>query len=330
MRFSFRQTNFVVWQKSFADYLGIPINNKKAQLNDQRGHGWIYADSIDDSISFVAIDIKTFEDLTFHRKTNYQNGLIIFFNQVNISRAFEIRNENHVIVEHKKERNNVYISSSKNDIEFTYSGGSHLRRLGFYLSPQWFKSHQHKKEQMLIHDVMDETLSNVDLFRMNEEIKKTMKEVFEGDFDQEGIKTKVLILLDYLFQTYFYQKENSPYAIKRRAEDLENLRKVEQMLSNEQSEPYPSIAKLARIAFMSSTRLKQRFKEVYGYGIFQFYNKQRLEKAAEMLRQGIPVKQVANDVGYDNASNFTKAFKKEFNITPGQVWDENNRLRKIY
>lgn len=333
MRFSFKQNDFVAWQKLFADYLGIPVKNKKAQINDQRGHGWIYADSIDDSISFVAIDIKTNEELTFHRKSNQQNGLIIFFNQIQISRSFKIRNENHVIIEHKKERNNVYISSSKKDIEFTYSASSHLRRLGFYLSPQWLKAHQQKKEQILIYDVMDEELSNVDLFRMNAEIEKIMWDVFENNFeketDQQSIKIKALILLNYLFQSFFCEKENNAAAIKRRKLELENLRKVENLLTKEVAKPYPSIAKLSRIAQMSSTRLKQRFREIYGYGIYKFYNKERLQKAADMLRQGIPIKQAAMDVGYGNASNFTKAFKKEFDITPGQISKQNNRLQKI-
>lgn len=187
---------------------------------------------------------------------------------------------------------------------------------------------------MIIYDLMDQDLTKIDLLQLNREIKTAMQEIFEADLSDKKVriivKTKALMLLDYLFQTYFFEKENTPRAIQRRREDHENLRKVAKLLSQEQSAPYSSITHLSRIALMSSTRLKQRFKQVYGLSIFEFYNKLRLEKASEMLKQGIHVKQVASDVGYDNASNFTNAFKKEFNTTPGKMWKAYQSQQDIY
>ena len=90
-------------------------------------------------------------------------------------------------------------------------------------------------------------------------------------------------------------------------------------IANEEIEKFPSISKLARIAQMSGTKLKQRFKQVYGYRLYEFYNKQRLEKAKELISKGITPKEAGYSIGFSDVSNFTKAFKKEYGYTPGTL-----------
>jgi len=71
---------------------------------------------------------------------------------------------------------------------------------------------------------------------------------------------------------------------------------------------------------MSSTKLKSRFKQIYGMKLYEFYNRHRLEQAKEMLKTGnFSVKQVGVNIGFSNLSNFAKAFKKEFGFLPKEV-----------
>ena len=71
---------------------------------------------------------------------------------------------------------------------------------------------------------------------------------------------------------------------------------------------------------MSSTKLKTKFKQIYGMKLYEFYNRNRLEKAREMLQTGkYSVKQAGMDIGFSNLSNFAKAFKKEFGILPKDI-----------
>lgn len=175
MNFTFRQSNFTYWQKAFAQHLGVRVRNKKIQIPDELGKGWVYADQIDQGISFVAMDISLHDELTFHRKPNHQNGLIIFFNQVKIARSFEIKTGDAIMLDYKKERNNIYISSSTNDVEFTYSAESKLQRLGFYLSPHWVQLKKKHFQEMIIYDLMDQDLTKVDLLQLNRDIKTVMQ-----------------------------------------------------------------------------------------------------------------------------------------------------------
>ena len=74
---------------------------------------------------------------------------------------------------------------------------------------------------------------------------------------------------------------------------------------------------------LSSTKLKKSFKNMYGDSIYSYYQKQRLQKANELLLGGRHnVKQVAEAIGYNNVSNFTLAFKKQYKNVPGSVYNK--------
>ena len=101
---------------------------------------------------------------------------------------------------------------------------------------------------------------------------------------------------------------------------MESLKEVMKLLSDTQLQKFPSIETLSRTAMMSSTKLKTRFKQVYGMKLYEFYNHHRLLQAKEMLRTGnYSVKQVGVNIGFSNLSNFAKAFKKEFGALPREI-----------
>ena len=79
----------------------------------------------------------------------------------------------------------------------------------------------------------------------------------------------------------------------------------------------PSIAVLARRVGLNQRKLKSGFKQRFGVTIADFAQTQRLEKAWELLSCGdFAVGQVADQVGYAHAKNFTTAFKRHFGISP--------------
>jgi len=52
----------------------------------------------------------------------------------------------------------------------------------------------------------------------------------------------------------------------------------------------------------------------------EYLRRQRLTRARELIeKEGLAVKEAAHAVGYNHASNFTKAYRKFFGETPGQT-----------
>ena len=107
---------------------------------------------------------------------------------------------------------------------------------------------------------------------------------------------------------------------KIKSSDLSKLMEIESLLVRDFGQPPPTIVNLAERTGMSVSKLKAVFKKVYGTGIYEYYQKNRMLKARSLLVTGqYTVKQVGQQLGYTNLSNFSLAFRKEFGILPSHV-----------
>ena len=95
---------------------------------------------------------------------------------------------------------------------------------------------------------------------------------------------------------------------------------VESLLVKDFSVDPPKIKDLSRISAMSPTKLKSDFKQLYGFPIYQYFQKNRMLKAKSLLVLGkYTIKEVGIKVGYSNLSHFATAFKKAFGYLPSSI-----------
>lgn len=76
---------------------------------------------------------------------------------------------------------------------------------------------------------------------------------------------------------------------------------------------------LARLACMSPTTLREKFRVAYGQPVFAFLRERRMQRAREGLAQGWSVQEAAHFVGYAHASNFATAFRTRFGRAPSEL-----------
>jgi AraC-like DNA-binding protein len=89
----------------------------------------------------------------------------------------------------------------------------------------------------------------------------------------------------------------------------------------------PNINYLSRISAMSPTKLKTDFKRLYGVPIYEYYQKNRMQRAKNLLLEGKhSIKEVGIKVGYSNLSHFAGSFKKEFGILPSEMLAKDGAL----
>ncbi len=102
--------------------------------------------------------------------------------------------------------------------------------------------------------------------------------------------------------------------------DILLAQKIETIITNDITIVPPTIKELARGIAVSESKLKKIFKIVYGLPPYEYYQRQRMQKAKQMLLSGdYSIKDVGYTLGYSNLSNFTLAFKKEFGALPRDV-----------
>ena len=82
----------------------------------------------------------------------------------------------------------------------------------------------------------------------------------------------------------------------------------------------PTLDELARTFGMSSRRLNEAFKKLYDRSIYAFVNAHRLNQAREViLNTDIPLKVIANQLGYAHVNHFNAQFRKMFGYPPGSL-----------
>jgi methylphosphotriester-DNA--protein-cysteine methyltransferase len=65
---------------------------------------------------------------------------------------------------------------------------------------------------------------------------------------------------------------------------------------------------------------KSSLKAVFGVGIIEYLQRERVEKARELLARGEhTVAELAYMTGYEHPRNFSTAFKRRFGVRPGEV-----------
>jgi transcriptional regulator GlxA family with amidase domain len=91
---------------------------------------------------------------------------------------------------------------------------------------------------------------------------------------------------------------------------------VVEILANESSRPLRIDEVAGRVA-TSPRQLQRIFADVAGVGFRSYLRRLRMSKAADLLdTTSLPVKEIARRVGYGDASQFSKAFKRTYGISP--------------
>lgn len=102
--------------------------------------------------------------------------------------------------------------------------------------------------------------------------------------------------------------------------DRKNIRRVEQFLNDSLFGDFPGIEKVAAKVGISPTKLKNDFKAMHDTSVYQYFSRQQMTLARELLLQKkYTVKEISDLFGYENASKFSAAFKKTYGISPSEV-----------
>lgn len=151
-------------------------------------------------------------------------------------------------------------------------------------------------------------------------IKQVISEMIHCDFS-EPLKTlflqaKSIELL--VLQADLYAHPLGKDFIKTAA-DKETLFAARDLLVRNLDAP-PTISGLSKMVGMNEYKLKKGFKELFDSTIFGFIHKLRMQKARRLLLDTEKTaKEIAYETGYSSPQHFSKAFKKEFQITPHRM-----------
>ena len=88
------------------------------------------------------------------------------------------------------------------------------------------------------------------------------------------------------FLNYLYikhQEISSIEKVKLSDDEVKRLMEVESHLVKDFSTPPPTISFLCKVAAMSATTLKNKFKKLYGNNLYEYFQKNRMQRAKALL-----------------------------------------------
>jgi AraC-like DNA-binding protein len=321
-------TDFEQMVDDWSKILKTKANNHYLTMPVSVGTGYVYGRIINEAMSFLVMNVKFNDDIVLFRKKVEEVNLLLYFLHVNVAEFYKIQTDIDK-AEYKKniKRRTIFLSSTNYPLEVTYSKGTTVKLIGIYFKSSIVRKFVKKDVFHYLKEYSQSRLKDHDAKTISEEEDKLLKEIFETDLAEEFgrlvLYNRILLLVEKILNRFLLTELPASKTKRLRRKDMEGLKEVEFILSKKELEKFPTIKELSRVALMSSSKLKKRFKEVYGMKLYEFYNYNRLLKAKRWIESGeTNVKEAAHRIGFSNLSNFSKAFKKEFGLLPSSVKGE--------
>lgn len=105
---------------------------------------------------------------------------------------------------------------------------------------------------------------------------------------------------------------------------LREITAVGDYLSAHLADPALSVEEAAERVSLSTTHLRNQFRQVYGMPPKQYLTSLRLSLARELLAAtSLPITEIAARCGYDSLYNFSRSFRQAMGLSPSAYREEN-------
>lgn len=325
IKIEFNHTDYEEMLIYFARVINGKIEKNTLHLPPEIGHGFMKLIELPNGLQGIVSDYTVNQDLLLNRTKINTDFYTLRFDEVIIPDSVSIENTLQSSAEVSPVRTAVFLGSSRFDWMFLSTKGTRVKGVNILFSREWLEQFlEVESVGDMIKKYLSLRMSAFNYEPMDMEYKRILAEVIQTDVDPSFetmiIQNRIMLLLERFFTRIFHKMSDMHFDVKLSNEDINRLRIIEKELVNDFSSEPPGINKLARMAVMSPSKLKNSFKEIYGLPVYQYYQKHRMNKAkAMLLSRKYSVRDVGIEVGYSNLSNFAKAFRKSFDQLPSDL-----------
>jgi len=321
------QTDYCRYIAEIGQCLQVKVKNETLVLPETVGEGYMKHIPMGNGLQCMLSDFTFNDDLYMQRKATTKEFYIVRFEEVSISDTLMVKIDNDYIWEQKQNRASVFLTSSLYDFAYRASKGTSIKSINVLITREWLQQYIDIKsiDKVLARYLQLKTFS-YNFAPFDIEYRSLFTEVMEaGDevMKKTIIENRIMMLVE-KFLSHLYQKINQLTEndkIKISPDEIKRLMEVESYLVKDFSAPPPPISFLSRVAAMSTTTLKNKFKKLYGNNLYEYFQKSRMHKAKVLLMsKKYSIKEIGNQIGYSNLSNFATAFKKEFKRLPSKLF----------
>jgi len=311
-------TNSLEWIKLINQSIPSSILDNKLILKKEIGNGEIEVIPIQAGLDITFIDIKLETAIKLRRIAGSSNDYFIlnfYLSKTLISQKIE--QEQELEYDHF----GILLSSKMTASESILPPNVPIKIFNITFSRKWlFDNVLGSNQDAKLYQIF----SKEDPIYIFENLNYTFNTSYRSVVSSRNDKGKIWLTSNVLnMLTHFFERIESrplPFSnLNINATDITNLLVVKNNIEANWDQQ-PTNEALAKLAKMSQSKFKKLFKQLFGESPYQYYLKMKMNKAMNLLaKKDLSVSDVGYLLGYKNLSQFSKAFKKIYNILPKEV-----------
>jgi AraC-like DNA-binding protein len=326
IQFEYDHTDYHAWLRAFSRKLGVEMHHDTIDIPAAFGEGFIRAVRLPNGLSACISQNTMHTGLLLKRVRKEPCYYILGFDEITIPQKLE----QVVGGEREEMRPPVYagasLSSTLIDNLLIASRGCSTRTIKLMFPASWLARYFGiEKEDELLAEYLSYKTRKLTLEPLDLEYRKLMDEAFAVRADDPLyytiLENRMMLMMERFFSRLSANVKEAKFKRLEKS-DIYKMMQVESELASDDNALPPTSLRLAEKHGFSETRLKRLFREIYGFPIYEYYQRCRLERAREILLSGrYSVKEAGMMVGYKSLSNFSKAFRHIYGQLPGEMID---------
>jgi AraC-like DNA-binding protein len=296
---------------AFSSILNTPVDNGgRINVPAQFGRGYLQAFDFNPGLRMMIRDYQLKENLPVRKNTPncFTESVILLFQNISLTDT-----------ESNKFLPSVQVFPEQVDAEILFPAITVFKSIAIAVKVAYLK-------ELLKDDLENEILATITrpdqtfLFDalVPPSIDKITKEILETNVPVAlrnfYFKVKAEELIYLLFAELLKREKTAVASLN--ITDLQTIYKIRDSLLTRLNIP-PDVSALAAEANFSKSKLTRLFRQIFGTGIFQYYQAFRMQEAARLLKaKQLSVSEVGYQMGFSNLSHFTRTFEKHVGMKP--------------
>lgn len=326
LKIEYNHTDYEELLNHFARTFKTKLKGNTLTLPPAIGTGYMNLIRLPNGLQAIISDYTVSIDILFQRTRINENYFTLRFDEVSVPGEPAAESVEPVpSLASSAIRTAVFLGSAKFDWLFLVTKNTRVKGINIFFSKSWLEQFVGiESVGDMIKKYLNLKMSAFNYEPMDTEYKRLLAEIINNNTDHAlsnlVIQNRSMLLLERFFTRIYNKMNDTHFDVKLSNDDINRLKQIETELLKDFSVEPPGITKLAKMAAMSPSKLKNSFKEIYGLPVYQYFQKHRMNKAkAMLLSRKYSVREVGIEVGFSNLSNFAKAFKKSFDQLPSDL-----------
>jgi len=322
---NYKLTSFADLLEQLAALFKTKVSDQLLIIPEQYGTGFFRIITVNNGLEALVYNIKFNDELVLKREKTELESYSIAFDEMDqpLGATVRINAEN---LDNNIARNAaIYLTSSHFEVESVLHKNVNLCGVRILMTVPWMKEFlQLETNESVLGKYISLKTAGVWYMPVDAELKELLNYLLKPtDSPRLFCQNKILQIIERFFNWLFNEMQSLSATTGISREDIEAAQFVEGIITKDITALPPTIKELAKEVAMSESKLKKIFKVVYGLPPYEYFQKQRMQKARLMLMSGNhTIKDVGYTLGYANLSNFTLAFKKAFGLLPSAITKE--------